>query len=67
MKTKRSARNNTTGEILKPDNVQQVPIIKKINSAHVRMLNRRTGRVVEIAYKTAELLSRKYPNDFKTL
>lgn len=67
MKAKRSAQNNSMGEVLKPDEVQQIPIIKKMTSATVRMLNKRTGRVVDIAHKTAELLSRKYPAEFKTL
>lgn len=67
MKTKRSAHNNTGGEILQPDHIQQLTVERKLPGTVVRLLNKRTGRVVDIAHKTAELLTRKYPEEFKTL
>lgn len=52
-------------DILQPDHVASLKVCKEGVSNAANILNRRTGRVVKLASKKAQLLTSKYPEDFK--
>lgn len=51
--------------VLQPVKVEHMPPVQ--SKSIVRMVNMRTGRVVNMGYKAAGMLSDKYPKEFKIL
>lgn len=65
MKTKRSSAKKKG--LIVPDTVQALPIEKQPHTGIVKLSNLRTGRIVRIGAKAAEMLSTKYPDEFRIL